>query len=266
VTIARRICAVVDVDARGRARVTPRDVDTDDAVHIAQALVHAGADELWLRALPSVVTSPPGLDASSVPALIEAVRALRDRIFVPLVAWAPVDSASDAKLLIDLGADRVVVERLGDDPVLHLRSLVEVVGPDRVSVALHVRRVAAEKGVAWELLDEDGTGTGRDAIDLIQQLPDAGAAEVVLVPTARSEEGFVSPGVVHDGDLVEAVASSLWIPVVSVGEDRSPDDMAPALLMGADGVACMGLWGAGTTALDVVKRALNAYGIPVRLA
>ena len=262
-TLARRICAIVDVDLDGKSRGSRiRSVDKEDAVASAIALFEAGADEIWIRLADG--------NPRATPLLFDALRALRGRVFVPVVAWAPVQGVADARLLEGLGADRVVIDLARSDdvePLEHVARVVDAVGVDRVSVALSVRRVAAEKGVAWELLDAQGGGTGRDAIDLVRGLPEAGAAEVVLVPRVGSQAGgdpFVSPAVVHDGDLVEAVSSWLWVPVVSVADDRDPADMVPALLMGADGVASPRFSATGSVTVADLKRALTTYGCAVR--
>jgi imidazole glycerol phosphate synthase subunit HisF len=71
-------------------------------------------------------------------------------------------------------------------------------------------------------------------------------------------------GVAHDGDLVEQTSSWLEIPVVSVGEDKTPADMAEALLMGADGVASASLFETGATTVSAAKRALKELGVTLR--
>ncbi len=258
-TLARRIAVIVDCDGEGAVAspYTRGGMDIAYAESVASFHVQDGADEVWLR------LTHPG--PRGVAGLFERMNALSQRVFVPVVAWGPVDGPSDARLLLSFGADRVVVE-LGHvahgDPVDHIEKISAAIGKDRVSAALVVRRVASEKGLVWELCDEQGQGTGRNAVALARALPHHGAGEIVL----RALFPGIDPqeGVVHDGDLIEEVSSWLDVPVVSVGDDRRPADMAEALLMGADAVASPTLFRDGSTTVAAVKRALKELGVTLR--
>jgi imidazole glycerol phosphate synthase subunit HisF len=184
---------------------------------------------------------------------------LEKRVFVPLVAWAPLPSPADARLLLSFGADRVVVDAWAGlpDPLAHIARVVQAVGKDRVGVAVSVRRVVGHKGVAWELVDGNLQGTGLDALQLARRLPEVGAAEVVLSPTLA---GPGSERVVHDGELIESVLGWSGVPVLSHGDDADAADMAAALLMGADGVVSALPSSGRPTGLEL-KEKLAAYGL-----
>lgn len=258
-TLAKRIAAIVECDGDGlvAGRFSRGGLDVAYAEAVAGFHAQDGADEVWIH------LSLPG--ERGVAGLFERMEHLAGRLPIPLVAWGPVDTAADARLLLSFGADRVVVE-LGHedhgDPLEHVGRVASSVGMARVSAALVVRRVASEKGLAWELCDPTGKGTGRDALALARALPDHGAGEVVV----RSMFPGIDPeeGVVHDGDLIEEISSWLAVPVLSVGEDKKPADMAEALLMGADGVASATLWRDGSLTVAAVKRALRDLGLTVR--
>lgn len=258
-TLAKRLCTLVLVDDTGRPRkkLEKGGLIADFAEAIASFLAQDGADEIWLRLDPT--SSPTGKGAN---ALFAPLSALESRIFLPLVAWAPVQSASDARLLVGFGADRVVVDvnAGGADPLGFVSRIAQTVGADRVVAALSVRRSAGEKGVVWELVDAAGQGMQIDALPLCELLPAAGACEILLVPSVPAPQ---SDRVVHDGDLIEQVASRLSIPVLSAGEDREPADLAAALLMGADGVVTS-LFSGGTPTVAAGKAALAEMGLTVR--
>ena len=110
-----------------------------------------------------------------------------------------------------------------------------------------------------EVCDKEGLGSGRDAMVLFGELAAAGAGELVILPRPAPDQT-----VIHDGDLVETLAESLPLQVVSVGEDRTTDDLATPLLMGADGIASARLFASGALRVDEVKAALESWGIPVR--
>lgn len=258
-TLARRVCAVVDCDGEGLVVAPYQKGGLEVRYAEVVAAFHAqdGADEVWLR-----LTAP---GARGVAGLFERMEALSRRVFVPVVAWGPIDSAADARLLLSFGADRVVVE-VGHpdhgDPLEHVAKIASAIGKDRVTAAVVVRRVASQEGLAWELCDAKGHGTGMNALAIARQLPQHGAGEIVvraLFPGLDAEAG-----VVHDGDLVEQVSSWLEVPVVSVGEDKAPGDMAEALLMGADAVASATLFKDGTITVSQAKRALKEQGVTLR--
>jgi imidazole glycerol phosphate synthase subunit HisF len=259
-TLAKRICALLPVDEAGKPklRFEKGGLVADFMEAIASFLAADGADEVWLR-VDVDKESTRGTNALFAP-----LGVLERRVFVPIVAWAPAPTPADARLLLSFGADRVVIDaRLGlPDPVGHVARVVQAVGADRVTVALSVRRVPADKGVAWELVDDRGQGTGVDALVLAQRMPAVGACEIVLVHSTPAPTADV---LVHDGELIESVSATLGIPVLSVGEDRDAADLATPLLMGADGV-CTALFAGGTPTPAEVKEALLAYGIGLRPA
>lgn len=258
-TLARRVIPILELDGSGAVAGGFRRGGLEVPHFQAVALFHAqdGADEVWVR-----LKEP---DRRGAGGLFEPLRALRERLFVPLVAWGAVRSVADARLLIGLGADRVVVECMEespDDPVGFVGDIVRAIGPDRVSVALVTRRIAAGGRLAWELCRSGGEGTGQDAVATALALERAGAGELVLVPFYH---GVSAPEfVVHDGDLVDTLASALPVPVLSVGKDKEPLHMAPPLLMGADGVASARLFRGGNVTVAEAKAALRGMGIPLR--
>jgi imidazole glycerol phosphate synthase subunit HisF len=258
VTLARRLCALIEVDERGRpARPYSRGgLDATFVEAVAAFLVQDGIDEVWLRASPTKV-------APDIKLLFDVLHTLEERVFAPLVAWAPIASPADARLLLSFGADRVVVDvhRGLPDPVAFIARIVEATGHDRVVAAVHARRMVTEKAeLAFELVDPGGDGTDLSALVLIDQLQHVGAAEILLVPQKGSiEQGRVR----HDGDLIERASSTLSIPLLSHADEADVADLATPLLMGADGVVS-GLVGGGRPPLPEVRRALTEYGVPLR--
>ncbi len=259
-TLARRVVPILDVtpDAAPAVAFTRGGLEVPHLEAIAKYHAADGADELWLR-----LVRP---DARGAAALFEPLNALRERLFVPVVAWGSVSSAADARLLVGLGAERVVIDLAPDvsvDPLTLVRDVASGVGPDRVSVAMTVRRVALmTRRIRWELCNKDGEGTGQDAEAAAQALAAAGIGELVVVPWYLPPDGPARAA--HDADLVDALLPSLHIPVVSVGDDKDPADMAAALLMGADAVASATLFSDGAMTVTRAKELLAQYGIPLR--
>lgn len=260
-TLARRVIPIIDVtsDAAPARVFTRGGLDVPHLEAICTFHLNDGADELWLRLLAP--------DARGAGGLFEPLNALKERVFVPLVAWGAVRSAADARLLVGLGAERVVVDawpESGTGPVKLVTDVAEAVGPDRVTVSLVVRRVMSKHRTAWELCDRDGEGTGQDALTAADALVSAGAGEVALIARYSPTTGI--PRTAHDADLVDALLPLLTVPIVSVGDDKEPADMAAALLIGADAAASATLFGDGEVSVMKAKSVLHDFGIPLRPA
>ncbi|MFZ9889729.1 MAG: HisA/HisF-related TIM barrel protein, partial [Myxococcota bacterium] len=239
-TLARRVIPIIDVTAEAAPALpyTRGGLDVPFLEAVARYHANDGADELWLR-----LVHP---DARGAAALFEPLNALRERLFIPVVAWGSVGSPADARLLVGLGAERVVVDitpHAGGEALGLVHDIAQSIGSDRVSVAMLVRRVATKRRVRWELCSPTGEGSGHDAQSAAQTLAAAGAGELIVVPWYLPPEG--PPRAAHDADLVDALLSLLSIPLVSVGDDREAADMAAALLIGADGVASSTLFSDG---------------------
>lgn len=256
-TIVRRVMPVVEFDTSGQ--LVSEYQRGGMAIPFLEAVCRYhtddGADEIWLRVIDEA-------GKGNARDLFEPIRKVRQGVFLPLVVWGTIATPSDARLLLGLGADRVIIDcegGPGSEPVGRVTAIIDAVGSDAVGVAVSVRRVAATDRQRWEVCDREGLGTGRDAMALFGELAAAGAGEIVILPRPAPDQTAI-----HDGDLVETLAESLPLQIVSVGEDRAPDDLATPLLMGADGIASARLFADGGWRVDEVKSALASWGIPVR--
>ena len=262
-TLAKRVIPVVSVDASGEpARGFQRGgLDVPHLESIARYHDEDGADEIWLH-----LQNP---DERGAAALFDPVKGVRERTAVPLVAWGAIRSSADARLLVGLGADRVIVDAA--DPAIEdigvaVQDIANAVGKSAVSVALVTRRRVRDieaGSVAWELCADDGTPLGRDAVTLARSLADLGAGELVIRPWLQGFQAGDARG--HDPELVDRLLSLLPEQLVSVGWDIDPTDLVPALLMGADGVASERLFNTGACTLAAAKEKLATFGIPLRV-
>jgi len=256
-TLARRVVPIIEFDAQGyalggwqRGGMNLEFVET-----VARYLAAEGADEIWLR-----LTEP---DVRGASGLYDPVKSLRGALFIPLVAWGAIRSASDARLMVGLGADRVVIDCTDPevpDPIGMIAQIAQTVGPDRVSATVVARRVADKQSFTWELCDSSGEGLGQDAWDFVLELTSAGAGEVVFQPF------FDKTLSAHATDFVERLSGHIPQQVVSIGSERELADVAGPILMGADAVASASLFRDGQHSVRDVKTVLREYGVVVRPA
>lgn len=260
-TLARRVAPILQVDPQGElcGRYVRGGMDVPWIEAVARFHVQDGADEIWVRLSHADMRGAGGL--------FEPIKALERRVFVPLVAWGAIHSPADARLLIGLGAQRVIIDALDDEidePIAFVESIAKAVGPDRVSVALLTRRVARRGRVGWELCRKGGASSGHDAVATAVSLANAGAGEIVI---QSQFEGLATPDVVvHDADLVDTLLSVMPIQLVSAGNDQEPTTMVTPLLMGADGVATSQLFASGAVTVADAKALLASFGIALRPA
>jgi len=252
-TIVHRVVPIVRLDAEGQL-LEPFSRGGIDVAYVGSVCgfhCRDGADEIWLQ-----LVNP---DGRGVRSLFDVVKTVRPMAQVPITVWGGIQSASDARLLVELGADRVVVDVEPDyeDALDRAQSIADAVGPDALTVAMRTRRLAANPKVTWEAATPDGERSGYDATLLALELAKRGAGEIALMLLDEK-------GVVHDADLVERLAERLHIQLVSLGEERSLDELATPLLMGADAIASYRLFADGSCSVIDVKRRLQEFGATAR--
>jgi imidazole glycerol phosphate synthase subunit HisF len=284
VTLARRLCVLFTVDEHGKlaSPYRHRSAFQVDFVEAAAAfLANDTVDEVWLRSAPTSAA----LAGKGPRLLYEPLARLEKQVFVPIVAWAPVFSPADARLLLGFGADRVVVDVSHGlpDPLEFVSRVVDATGPDRVTCAVPVVRTVAEKGIAFEVLDRGNVrrsntptsrlslvkpraksevpkSSGIDALSLIGALPGVGAAEVLWLPQRPPGS---TERTIHDGEALEKCSATLTAPLLSFADDVEASDLATPLMMGADGVVTE-LMSRGAVSMDDVRRVLREFGVPLR--
>ena len=222
--------------------------DAGDPVALASAYADQGADEIVL------------LDVSATPedrgAALDTVAAVRAVLPIPLSVGGGVRSADDAARLLAAGADRVAVNSAAVRRPALLAELAERFGRQCVVVAVDAARAAT----GWEVRVQSGREpTGINAVAWATEATRAGAGEVLL--TSWDRDGTRAG---YDLALVGAVARAVDVPVIASGGADSADDLADALLAGADAALVASILHDGRATVATLKQGLAARGIAVR--
>ena len=251
--LTKRVIPCFDVDkgrvVKGVSFVELR--DAGDPVELAPFYDAEGADELVF--LDITASSD---DRRTTYEMVERTAA---KVFIPFTVGGGVRSEQDARLLLELGADKVSLNSAAvADPLLVGRA-AERFGSQCIVVAIDAR--AAGEG-RWEVYTHGGRRpTGLDAIEWAKRVVALGAGELMV--TSMDTDGHLDG---YDIPLTRAIAEAVEVPVIASGGCGEPQHMVEALVEGkADAVLAASIFHYGSYRIREVKEYMAARGLPVRL-
>jgi cyclase len=266
--LSKRIIPCLDI-ANGRVVKGVHFLNLRDAGDpVEQACIYdaAGADELVF------------LDISATPegraTVLETVRRVADRVFMPLAVGGGIRTVEDMRRLLLAGADKVSVNSAA---VRHPELLSEGAarfGAQCVVLAIDARRVSDDRRISdgrrssappvdrWEVFIDGGrTPTGMDAVEWAVRGVETGAGEILL--TSMDADGTLNG---YDIELTRAVAGAVRVPVIASGGAGTVDHFAQVLTAGrADAALAASLFHDGKLAIPDLKEYLAGQGVPVRI-
>ncbi len=251
--LAKRLIPCLDVD-RGRVVKGVQFVslqDAGDPVECAARYDAEGADELVFLDITA--------SSDARPIVLDMVRRVADRVFLPFTVGGGVRTPGDAEALLRAGADKVAVNTAAvDDPSL-LTQLAQRFGSQAVVLAVDARQA----GEGWEVFVRGGrTPTGRDALAWAREGADRGAGEILLTSMDRdgTRDGFDLP-------LTRAVSNGVNVPVIASGGCGTIEHLAEALAEGrASAALAASIFHVGDVRIGEAKARLRELGIEVRPA
>jgi cyclase len=194
-------------------------------------------------------------------ALADTVRAVAQRVFIPLAVGGGVRSVDDAAALVDAGADKISVNTAALARPALITELAERFGSQAVIVAIDARR-AGDESDRYEVRSRAGTTAElRDAVSWAIEAERRGAGEILLTSIDRdgTKQGF-------DCDLTAAVSDAVRIPVIASGGGGRPEDFVEVFHRGrADAALAASIFHFAEHSVAALKQHLAAHGIPVRL-
>ena len=247
--LTRRVVVCLDVDRSGVVKgVGFRDLRrVGDPVELSERYCDDGADEIVMLDV-SASTEERGT-------LLDVVRRVAERVFVPLTVGGGVRSIDDVGALLRSGADKVAINSAAvRDPDLLTRA-AERFGAQCVVASIDVDSAGR--------VHTHGAGrpTGLDAIEWAARCAALGAGEILLTSIERDgrRAGF-------DCALTRRVVDAVTVPVVASGGAGTPAHFVDAFVLGgADAALGAGIFHDGSVGIGSVKDAMQAAGLPVRI-
>lgn len=249
----KRIIPCLDVkDGRVVKGVNFTDLkDAGDPVEIAVAYDAAGADEVVFLDITA------SSDARAT--VVDMVRAVAERVFIPFTVGGGIRSVDDFKALLREGADKISVNSAAIERPALIREAAEKFGSQCVVVAIDAKR--RQDGSGWNIYKNGGrVDMGIDAVEWAVQADRLGAGEILLtsMDCDGTKEGY-------DLALTQTIARSVSIPVIASGGAGTKEHFYEAFAQGeADAALAASLFHYKELEIMELKNYLAERGISVR--
>jgi cyclase len=180
-----------------------------------------------------------------------------EECFVPMTVGGGIQTLDHIKKLLRSGADKVCINSQSYQTPDLITQAADKFGSQCVVASVDV----CLRENQWSCASQSGKKI--EAMDIVgwcQKLAELGAGEILLTSVER--DGTMTG---YDLKLIEAVSSSVKIPVIASGGCGSYEDMYQAVCSGASAVAAAAIFHFTEQTPKEAKKYLNSKGIPVRL-
>jgi cyclase len=235
-----------------------------DPVELAKRYSDEGADELVFLDITA--------SSDNRETLRDVVQGVAKAINIPFTVGGGIRTASDARLILCSGADKVSVNTAAVQNPDLVTKLADLFGQQCVVVAIDAKRnygkqkdkisVETAKGNCWfEVYTYGGRRpTGIDAVQWATRAVEVGAGEFLLtsMDCDGTENGF-------DLDLTRAISERVNVPVIASGGAGKPEHFLEAFTEGkADAALAASVFHYNKYPVQVVKDYLRKMGVTVR--
>lgn len=220
-----------------------------DPVELAWKYFQQGADELAFLDV--------GASVKSRKTMVEVVRKISEKIFIPLTAGGGLRSLEDIRELLLAGADKVALCTAPVENPQLIQKASLAFGAQCIVLSID----AARTNSGWHAFTKGGTkDSGLEAVEWAVQAEALGAGEILLNSIDRdgTRQGY-------DLELLKAVGQRVKIPVIASGGAGNPEQIYQAIVTGqADAVLMASTLHYGQMTIPEIKQYLKSKGVPVR--
>ena len=169
------------------------------------------------------------------PVKFELIREIVSEAFMPVAYGGGIRSIEDAKKIIHLGVEKIVLNTHAVENPDFVSEVAEVLGNQSVVVCIDVKKTFGGK---YRIYTHGGRKkTKYNLVEFVKLIADKGAGELEINSIDR--DGTMSG---YDLDLVELVTNAVNIPVIACGGAGKILDFAKAKEAGASAVAAGSLF------------------------
>ena len=231
-------------------------VDIGDPVEMAAFYYDEGADELVFY---DITASYERRDI-----MIETVRKVAERIFIPFSVGGGIRTVEDMRLVLLAGAEKVSINSAAiRDPGLIAKGAAAF-GSQAIVLGMDVKKVSPSPQIpsGYEMVIDGGrTFTGRDALAWAKEGERLGAGEICLnsIDADGTQQGY-------ELVLTELIATNVNIPVIASGGAGTVEHIHEVLAKGmADAALIASITHYGTHTVKQIKSYLHEKGVKVRM-
>ena len=225
--------------------------DAGDPVEQAKIYSDGGADEICFL---DITASNENRNI-----ILDIVKKTAQKISVPLTVGGGVRNLEDINMLLNSGADKVLINTAAVMDTNIVKKSAEKFGSQCIVVAVDAKKTNTDK---WEVFTHGGRNrTGKDVLNFVKKVETRGAGEILL--TSMDRDGTKKG---YDLDLTKKVANFINIPVIASGGVGNLEHLYQGIKIGnANAVLAASIFHFGEYSILEAKQYLDSKGIPVRI-
>jgi len=230
-------------------------VDIGDPVTAAERYYEQGADEIVFY---DITASAEGRNI-----MIDVVRRVAERIFIPFSVGGGIRTVDDMRRVILAGAEKVSVNSAAVENPHLITEGARAFGNQCIVLGMDVKKVAPSAGTpsGYEIVIQGGRKyTGIDALWWAQEGERRGAGEICLnsIDADGTQEGY-------EISLTSMISTQVRIPVIASGGAGKPEHLTEVLTAGrADAALIASMVHYQTYTIPEIKHFLQGKGVKVR--
>ena len=188
----------------------------------------------------------------------DVVRMITEELTVPFACGGGINETDQIAEIIAAGAEKVVINTAAVETPELVEKAAAHYGRQCIVVSIDARKTSE----GYEVFIKNASkSTGLNPVTWAQTAESLGAGEILI--NAIDRDGTMEG---YDLTLIRMITDSVDIPVIAAGGAGKLGDFPPAILKGhANAVAAASIYHYTKITPNMVKKSLQAEGIPVRL-
>ncbi len=227
-------------------------VDIGDPVEMAERYYREGTDELVFYDITA--------SAEKRGIMIDVVRRVAEKIFIPFAVGGGIGSADDMREVLLAGAEKISVNSQAVRHPLIIEEGASLFGSQCVVLGMDAARDDAMPSGYRVFVDGGRTSTERDALEWAKEAERLGAGEIVLnsIDADGTQNGY-------ETHLTRMISEAVGIPVVASGGAGAPEHLLEVFHEGrADAALIASMVHYEQYTVNGIKKFLADRGVPVR--